>query len=209
MAQMKSYQQAREQAEKEKTYKAKVKNLRLFPLLGLVMALVVLLLFFVSWSYIYNSDPTIGVEEKISGFNCFTAGISGNYSGTASVLGSMDIFNYYAGAYTVKIGTVTVVAFFLLLAEIAAFIVGAIKNKGLFSYVALALGAAVVALLFVCYSIGLSMKDAEILSGFCQGNPKCSIRSEAILPALLSLFSLVIPVVEIIRRALLKKAYKG
>ncbi|MBQ9370134.1 MAG: hypothetical protein IJU10_03560 [Clostridia bacterium] len=199
-------QQAREKAEREKTYNEKVWKLRLFPLLSLVMALVLLLLFFMNWAYVFNTDS--GTEVSVTGFNCLVSGISGNYEGTESSIGDMAMpFYYYAKAESVTLSSITVATFFVLLAMIVAFALALIKNKEYFVLAGLVLGVALTGLLFVSNSVALSMKGAKILSGYCDGNVKCSIRSEAILPALLSLFSLALPVTEIIRRALLKKTY--
>jgi len=182
--------------------------LRIFSLLALVMALVVMLLFFLNWTYIYNTE--YGVEDPIiTGFNCLAAGVSGNYTGTNKAIGNMA-HPYYSQAqsYALTLSHLTVAAFFILLASIAAFALAAVRNKGYFTKAGFLLSLAVTVLLFISYSVALSMKHGEILSTYCQGNPKCSIRSEIILPALLSLFSLALPVTEIIRRALLKKQYK-
>ena len=205
-ARMMRVRQAREKAENEKTYKEKVGKLRLFPILALTVALILLLLFFMDWAYVYNSDS--GTEVSVTGFNCLVSGISGNYEGTESSIGDMAMpFYYYAKAESVTLSSITVATFFVLLAMIAAFALASIKNKEYFIIAGLVLGVALTGLLFVSYSVALSMKGAKILSGYCEGNVKCSIRSEAILPALLSLFSLALPVTEIIRRALLKKTY--
>lgn len=199
-------QQAREKAEREKTYNEKVWKLRLFPLLSLVMGLIILLLFFMNWAYVFNTDS--GTEVSVTGFNCLVSGISGNYEGTESSIGDMAMpFYYYAKAESVTLSSITVATFFVLLAMIVAFALASIKNKEYFVIAGLVLGVALTGLLFVSYSVALSMKGAKILSGYCGGNVKCSIRSEAILPALLSLFSLALPVTEIIRRAHLKKTY--
>jgi len=205
-ARMMRVQQARAQAEKEKTYNEKEGKLRLFSILSFVMALIVLLLFFMNWAYVHNTD--VGTEVSVSGFNCLVSGMSGNYSGTEKTIGDMAMpFYYYAKAESVTLSSLTVAAFFILLVMIVAFALAAVRNKEYFVIAGLVLEVALTALLFACYSVALSMKGAKILSVYCGGNVKCSIRSESVLPALLSLFSLALPVTEIVRRALLKRKY--
>ena len=204
----KNYQVLRAQAEKEEKFTSDVKKLRLFPILALAVAIIVLFLFFTDWAFVYNTDS--GTEVSVSGFNCLVSGTSGNYSGTEKAIGDMAMpFYYYAKAESVALSSVTVAAFFVLLATIVAYALASVTNKEHFNIAGLVLGFVLMVLLFVCYSKALSMKDAKILSDYCGGNVKCSIRSEAILPALLMLFSLALPVAEIVRRALLAKGYKA
>lgn len=202
----KNYQVLRAQVEKEQKYASDVKKLRLFPILALALAVVVLFLFFTDWAFVHNTD--VGTEVSVSGFNCLVSGTSGNYSGTEKAIGDMAMpFYYYAKAESVSLAGLTVAAFFVLLATIVAYALAAIRNQEGFNIAGLVLSFALMVLLFSCYSTALSMKNAKILSDYCSGNVKCSIRSEAVLPALLTLFSLALPVAEIIRRALLKKAF--
>jgi len=148
----KNYQVQKEQMEKEKKYYNGLKKLRYFPVIAFVLALVVFLMFFMDWSYIYNSDPSIGTEAGITGFNCLAAGTSGNYSGTNSSIGKFMAapFYLYAKNYVVSLSAVTVAAFFVLLAEIICFILAAITNKEGLNIAGLVIGVAVTVLLFIC-----------------------------------------------------------
>ena len=157
------------------------------------------------WAAVYNTDIS-GNEVRISGFHCLTAGLSGNFTGTDAAIGDMAVpFYLYAKAESVALAGLTIAAFFVLLAEIIVQVVALIKNNAIFTLIAAGLGLALGVLLVLCHSTGISMNDAQILHTYCSDNPACSIRSDAILPALLAFFSLALPVAETVKRCQLKK----
>ncbi len=174
--------------EKEKRFKALCKNLVWFPAAATCGLAVVLLLFFVNFAYVYNTDEGMGTEVAINGWACLAAVLTGNFSGTASVYGDMSVpFYYYAADWCTLLAAFTVVTFFLILINIILQIVTIVTKKHALNAAAIALDILIAVLLIVCFAVALSMKDAKILSTYCKNNPACSIRSLAIIPAILSL----------------------
>ena len=173
------------------------KRTRLLSLASLLIVGVLLLMMLVNFASVYNTN--IGIEKRITGFNCVAAGLSGNFT-DMSLYGDIAMpFNYYAASQTHTLCTVSIVVLFVIVAHIVVALFAVITNKqGVFNFLTIALGLAEGVLFIVCYAVARSMKDAEILSGFCQGNPACSIESTAILPALLAIFSLALPILAII-----------
>ncbi len=201
----KDYIERRLQEEKKKKFDAFWKKLRFLSLLSLLFAGALLLFMLVNWAAVYNTNS--GIEVKISGFNCVASGLSGNYSGTGSAFGDMAVpFNYYAAAYVKKLALVTVAAMFVSIVRILIEIFATVSNKqGAFNVLGIAVGTAQTALFIVCYVVALSMKDAEILSGYCGGNPDCSIVSTAILPAVFAFLSLAAPILGLLLSERAKK----
>ena len=174
------------------------KRTRLLSLASLLIVGVLLLMMLVNFASVYNTN--VGTEVKISGFNCVAAGLSGNYTSSDASYGDIAVpFNYYAASQTHTLCTVSIVVLFVIVAHIVVALFAVITNKqGVFNFLTIALGLAEGVLFIVCYAVARSMKDAEILSGYCNNNPACSIESTAILPALLAIFSLALPILAII-----------
>ena len=201
----KDYIERRLQEEKKKKFDSFWKKLRYLSLLSLLFAIAILLFMFVNWAAVYNVSS--GIEVKISGFNCVASGLSGNYTGTGSAFGDMAVpFNYYAASYVKKLALITVVAMFVSIARILIEIFASVSNKqGAFNVLGIAVGTAQTALFILCYVVALSMKDARILSGYCNNNPDCSIVSLAILPAVFAFLSLAAPILGLALSAKAKK----
>ena len=170
---------------KERQFEAETSKLFIYPLIAAGLLVLMLLLFFVPWADIYNSDIG-GAENGISGWNCFAAGISGNYTGTEGAIGdSMAVpFYYYAQSYCESIAPVTVAAFFITLLSLALQAVAIFMKKPAMNVISVLVNLVVAVLVLVCFCIGLSMSGSQILPVFCNANPACSIRSFAIIPAL-------------------------
>lgn len=185
--------------ERKKKYDAARKRLRIFPLISLALVILLLVFMLVDWAAIYNTDIA-GNEVKISGFNCVSAGLSGDYSSADASYGNMAVpFNYYASDYVHRLAPLTVVVLFVLIAHILIEVFAVITNKqGAFNVLTILCAAAEFALFIACYAIALSMNDSQILPKYCNSNPACSIRSEAILPALFALISLASPILGMI-----------
>ena len=56
-----------------------------------------------------------------------------------------------------------------------------------------------IGLFIAAYAIALDVKNSSILVEYCNRNPNCSIRSNAILPAFFAILSLAAPIMAIIR----------
>ena len=191
--------------EKKKKYDAANRRLRIFPLISLALAALTLVFMLVDWAAVNNSQS--GIEVRVTGFNCVAAGLTGNYTSTASVFGDIAVpFNYYAASYLRPLAALSVAVMFVVIAHILVEIFASITNKqGAFHILSIVFCAVQFALFIACYAAALAMKDSEILSGYCNGNPACSIISQAILPALFSLFALASPIFGIVMSRRVKK----
>lgn len=184
----KKYNQEKIRIEKEKRFKALCKNLVWFPVAAIGGLAVVLLLYFVNFAYVYNTTAGVGTEVAINGWACLAAMLTGNFSGTASIYGDMAVpFYYYAADWCTLLGAFSLVTFFLIIINVILQIVTIITKKHALNAAAIALDILIAILLIVCFAVALSMKDAKILSTYCANNPACSIRSLAIIPAIVSL----------------------
>ena len=193
-----NYIEEKKKAENLKKYEATRKRLRAFPVVALVFSIGALLLFLADWAAVFNTAMN-GNEVRVSGFNCLTAALGGNFTGTGSAFGDIAVpFNYYAKAATHSLSYWTIAAFAVACVSIVVNLLAAATNKQPLNVVSAAVFAAEGALLIVCFAIALSMKDANILSGYCNNNPACSIKSQAILPAILSLLAIGLPIASLI-----------
>ena len=88
-------------------------------------------------------------------------------------------------------------------------VLAALKDRKVLDYITLTLGAVITALLFAGYAAALSIDKTDIVNNWCGPSLVgiCVVRSEMILPALISLFALAFPIAKIVRRALLRKRY--
>ncbi len=193
----KNYAQERMMAQKQKEFEKQIKRIRIFPLIALFLSAVTLLLFLLDWAAVYNADMS-GNEVRISGFNCLFAALGGNYSKASAALGDMAVpFNYYAGSQVRVLSVLTIFAFLAVLANLIVRLVAGITNKKGASVISLAISAVEVGLFVACFAVALSIENAEILSGYCGGNPACSIKSQAILPGVLAALSACLPAISI------------
>ena len=199
----KKYMEAKIKSEQEKAYANKRKKLRLFPLAALLFTVILLLFMLSNWAGIYNTamnNEQGGYEIKISGYNCVSAGISGDYTGMDTArFGDMATFNYHIPAYVQKLCTVSVVVLFIVIAHLIINLFALITNKqGAFNIIGIVFAAAEAALFIACYAVGISFNDAGILTTYCNNNPACSVQSNAILPALFAIASLSAPILAMI-----------
>ena len=206
----KKYLEQRLKAEKEEKLSKGRKKLRVFPLLSLAVALILLLLMLTDWAAVYNTDIE-GNEVRISGFNCVAAALSGNYTSSDSAFGNMAVpFNYYAGSFVTTLSVLAAVVMFVVIAHILAQVFATITNKqGAFNVIAILFCVAEAALFIACYAVAISMKNSDILPKYCNNNPACSIHSQAILPGLFAILSLASPIMAMIFETRSKKAIRA
>lgn len=194
--------------EREKKFRAACLKLRNYPIICLAISVLILLLFLVNFAEVFNTD--VGAEVKISGFNTFFAAITGQYTSEQAIFGNMAVpFNYYAESYVHTLGILTLMAMILTLANLAVQIVAVSIKKSALNVAACAIGAVQTAVLIACFIIALSMKDAKILSVYCSGNPKCSIRSFAIIPAIFALIGAVVSGIATVKYFIARKLLKA
>lgn len=197
--------------DKERRYELAKKEIYPLEIVACIIAVIVVLLFFLNWAYVNNTD--VGVEVKVSGFNAFIAGITGDYSSPSSEVGDMAIpFYMYAKSYSESLGLLTVVALFSAAATLVLGVINAVfallKKNRILNYPLAATSLVTAVLLILCFITALSMKDAQILSVYCGGNVKCSIGSLAVIPAVLSVAVTVLAVLQIVKSVKIKKILK-
>lgn len=179
---------------KQNAFEKQCKQLNVFYIAAICASAVLLLCYFFNWVYIYNTSAGVGIEVRVSGWSFSIAALSGKYTASDKVYGDLAVpFNYYARLYCEKLGTVTLISLILAILTLGANIFLLVKPKHVFSVAPAILSLANTVFLFVCFGIALSMKNSDILPVYCSGNPACSIRSLAVIPAIISLVSAAIP----------------
>lgn len=164
------------------------KKLRRFNIVGILGLIITFLTFFCVFAEIYNTTEGVGVEVKVRGFSFLVAGITGKYSSTSSTYGDMAVpFYYYAKTWCETIGTLTLIAGILLVLSIVLKTLSTIFNYNFLSFVFTVLDVVLSVLLIIVFVKALDMSNSEILPIYCSGNPACSIKSYAIVPALVGL----------------------
>ena len=195
----KKYLESKIKMEQEKAYQNKRKKLRLFSLAALLLAIILLLFMLSNWAGIYNTSIE-DYEIKVSGYNCVSAGISGDYtSADTARFGNMAVFNYHIPAYIQKLCALSVVVLFVVIVHVIVSLFALITNKqGAFNVIGIVFAVAEAALFIACYAVGISFNHAGILTTYCNNNPACSVQSNAILPALFAIVSLSAPILAMI-----------
>lgn len=178
----------RERREKENILvqknKAKEKILP-FYLVSAGIGLVAIRFYFFNWVYIFNTTRGVGVEVGCNGFNFLIATLTGKFSSTSKVYGDLAVpFYYYAAKYCKTLGVVTLISIVCLILSIGFSVAAYFTKKQELSIGSVVTSLGAVVLLIVCFTVALSMKDSDILPVYCSGNPRCSIESLAILPAI-------------------------
>lgn len=171
------------------------------------VCVVAIICYFFNWVYVYNSD--YGIEVKASGFSFLASVLTGNYTGTGGIYGDIAVpFYYYAANACEVLGALTIIAAILGLLALAILIVVRITKIHEVSFVSIILSVASTIVLFCAFIVALGMNDGKILPVYCSGNPKCSICSLAIVPAIVMAVSVVLQVIAIVKFYLARTAYK-
>ncbi len=173
-------------------------NVFLYILLGACG--VTLALYFTQFVFVDNSD--VGREVGVSGWSFFLATISGSFSSASKVFGDIAVpFYIYAKSFTVLAGVFTILSVVAFLSLIVLTTVILVKKQYWLSIFTLIASALAFLSLLVTTIICFAVSSADVLPIYCQGNPKCSIGSDAIYPLLLSLAILGLSVVVQIKHA--------
>ena len=178
---------------KEQQYEAATKKLFIFPIIALALSVLILLLLFVNFVDIYNTTPGVGVENKVSGWSFAMSALTGKFTSPESIYDDMAMpFYYYAAKWCESVAIFALLSVIVIILNAAVQVVAIVKRFHILNCVSAILSFVTAALLIVCFAQGLAMKNGEILSTFCSGNPACSIRSFAIFPALFAVGSCVV-----------------
>ena len=187
--------QAKLRRESEARFQTACRELRPLSAASAAILAAVAAMFFVTWADIYNTDIA-GAEVSFSGFNCLLAALTGGYSSAQALYGDIAVpFFYYAESYVRSLGVLTAVSMGLLLAALVCQIVAWAKKLWPAMLAGAVLNAAAMATLAACWITARSMNGSDILPIYCSGNPACSIRSYAVVPAVTALAALAFGVV--------------
>lgn len=184
-------QQANQRKAQMKRYEAASKNFNIINICAIGMSVLILLLFFVNFADVYN---TVAGSKELgaSGWEFFVAGISGNYSSPTLAGGFLAVpFYSHAQEWTEVVGTLTVVAVFVVILNLIIQVVTVLKKFHVLSIVSAVLSLATAVLLIVIMAKAIDMNNAKIISDYCN-NPACEVRSFAIFPALAAVVSCVL-----------------
>lgn len=184
-----------QQAQKKKQFDATCRKLNPLGWIAVAAIGLTLIFFFLNWMEIYNTDIP-GTEVTVNGWAAFAAGLTNNFSQMGGVYGDIAVpFYYYAPDWTLKVARFTLVVLPLLLISLAGQIFAGVKKNLTLNVATAALNLIAGVLLLLCFTTAVSMSGSDILPIYCQSNPACSIRSFAILPALLMLGAAAVNVV--------------
>ena len=186
-------QQANQRRAKQQQYEAATKYLFIFPSIALGLGVISLLLFFVPFAEVYLQG--FGPEHYVTGWEWIVACLSDGYTSPNIARGSLsNLFYYFAKEWCEPLAIVTLFSALVLIINLAVQVITVVKKMHVLNAMSALLSLLAVILLIVCYAKGLDMKNARILSDFCQNNPLCSIKSYAIIPAILSIGSCAVSV---------------
>ena len=164
-------------------------------LLITVSLVLLLLLLFVNFADVYNTTEGVGVEVKVSGWSFIMSALTGQYESPNAIYGDLAMpFYYDAAQWCETVATFALLSLVVILFNIAVQIIAVVKKMYVLNVASAILSVVTAVLLIVCFAEGLAMKDGTILSRYCSGNPACSIRSYAIVPAIFSLGGCVLSV---------------
>ena len=167
-----------------------------FSVIAVIGIVLIALLMLVKFAYVFNTgvdknNVPIGTEVQITGFNGVFAAISGNFQ--SPDYGDTAVpFYLYAKTATASLCTAAMIAFFVLIFLLVFQILSLVFKKPIYLYVSTLLSLALAVILFVCFFTAIGMKNSDILPKYCSSNPNCSIKSLAILPAIVALLLTVL-----------------
>lgn len=198
--------EANRRREREKARALALRRLAPLSRIALALAAAALLCYFLSWAHIYNTDIA-GSEVSVNGWACVASFVTGHYDSPGGIYGDMAVpFYYYAAAYCERLALYTLLSLIAVVAALAVQAVATVQKRYPLHLAAAVLGAVSAALLALCFATALSMSGSDILPIYCGGNPACSIRSFAILPAALMLGLAVLDAVVFVRFGRVDKA---
>ena len=185
-------------------YKESRDKLLPFYLVAAIICAVSIFGYFFNWVYIYA--PSVGAERSVSGFSAAINALTlKKYtSANIKVYGDMNLFYYYAKKYCVPFATISLVALILTIISTAlGFVIFFTKRQEL-SLISELFTIASTVMTIICFGIALSINESTIIADFC-GNPLCSVRSLAIIPALVLVAASVVQGIAAVKYFLLRK----
>ena len=177
-------------AKKLADYQIKTKKLNKFFLINLIVFVLFIGFFFLDWIYIYNgaSDAkgVIGVEIYNSGFKLLMALFGNGFESENAFYDNLFLFNYYASGPVHVLAVVALIMLIVLIALITINVIGTVKKNHKLFYVncGLSIALAITTLVGV---ISVSQASGPMISGYCSGNPNCSLQTFLTLPLIISI----------------------
>ncbi len=197
---------ANAQKRKEQTFRIEMKKLAPYSWAAVGLLVVALLLFFTHWLEIYNTDIP-GIEISVSGFSAAICGLTGQYTLPDGVYGMMAAFYYWVPGPCPAIGITTLIALAAVLAALVLAVVAALRKNHAPDAAAAALAALAGVLLIVAFALAKGMEPGMI-AGYCSGNPACSLKSYALVPAVTALAAAVVFALSFRRYRAARKKYQ-
>ena len=192
--------------KKIQQFDAANKRLNFYAPLAAVFTAIANVLFFLPFLGIHNTDID-GLEISVKGWSAAICALTGKYTIPEGAYGNMDVFNYFAPSQCKALGILSLAAAVAVIVTLVVLVVAAIRKLRIN---ALGAGLAFVAsgLIVGAFVAALSVKKSNILAEYCLNNPKCSIRSYAIIPALFAIIAAVVCFVGAVKYAKAKKLLK-
>lgn len=191
-------QQANQRKIKQQQYEAATKKLFIFPCIAVGLSILVLLLFFVHFADVYNTASN-SLEFAVNGWTFFVAGLTGTYTSPKLASGFLAVpFYSHAQQWTETVGTVTVIAVFVIVFNLLVQVITIFKKMHSLNVLSAVLSVVSAVLLIVCFAKSIDMNNATIISDYCN-NPACEVRSYAIFPALFALGSAAVSAVATVK----------
>ena len=173
--------------KKMSQYRGKIKALNLYYRTAALALVAALLLFFLSWGYIYNTDIA-GAEVSFRGWAALAGALTQNFTTMGGIYQDLAVpFYYYAPGYTTAAAWLTLVAFIALAAGLVIQCLLLFMKAHKTALAGAILNAVTGIGLIAVHLVVLSMKNSDILPIYCSGNPACSIRSYALHAGLIAI----------------------
>lgn len=192
------------QSKKERAQRAALQKLNVYPRVGLVLLGLLLVAAFLPWVGIYNTDIP-GMEITVSGWAGLFCALSGSYTAPGALFGDMAVFNYHAEPYCKPLAIFAAIALLAAVAALIAEIPLLLKKIHALHFVNAALCAVSAVFGVLGFVKGASIQNSGILVSYCQSNPACSVRSYAIIAAVLAAAALAVHLIAAVKFIKAKK----
>ncbi len=190
--------------KKQRAFEGVCKSLRPLGRASAILQAIALLLFLVPFICIYNTDIP-GIEIKVGGFSAALCALTGQFTNVGAVFGNMDIFNHFAPTHCRTVAICAAAAAVLLLVSLVMCVLLLIGKAPALHTPAAAMQFAAGVALIVGFAFALAMSKTQLLPEYCSSNPACSVRSYAILSAIVTLVGGVVSLAAGIRYIKAKK----
>ncbi|MBO4251794.1 MAG: hypothetical protein J5911_03925 [Clostridia bacterium] len=198
------------QADKERRYAQSVSALRNFPLIAIGVSVVCLMLLFLNFANIYNTNMNSGKggnEIFYTGYQLFFAAISGSFdSPNEKLFGHISVYNYHTPAETQLSGILVLISVIFVVAIIGLSLWSFLGKKPIFNVVSAALFSAIFIMFTVCFIV---IKTSPIMIKYQCNLKVCSLHSLAIIPAIVALIGAAVSCFASVKYFIARKILKA